>query len=315
MSIWTCRSCMHKFNSNDVVLMAKNYKKGTTTRKVYYCKDCFNRYMQDKIYEEEIEKYLLDDLGFPEINDTMEKQLNELRYESPYLNNQQIYRLLFYVYTFCNLFNKNYVYSIDIVFHYIDEYLQMDSYFDLKTPEKDYFIEEKTKQIEIFKYLEEKRQLETQQKEENKIKKINNSTTVIHIQKNKIPDFFNETALQDYIANHLNLIEDGLKFIDKQVLIPHGIIDILAKDKDNKLCIIELKIDDNASRLIWQCTYYPTQFTEPSRMITVAPGYSERIGTALKKLGYVEEFIYNNVEYGNKKKPIKNLIVEKYNLQ
>lgn len=97
-----------------------------------------------------------------------------------------------------------------------------------------------------------------------------------------------EFDLETILVNDLQLIEDGMTFIKRQKRIDEGRIDILTRDIANKLCIIELKIVEDCRDLIFQCAYYPTQFDEDVRMITITPGYTERIFKALKNIGSVE---------------------------
>jgi hypothetical protein len=102
-----------------------------------------------------------------------------------------------------------------------------------------------------------------------------------------------EIYLEDYLVKNLNKIEEGLILIKRQYYIKDGIVDILARDKNNILCIIELKIEDDCKIIIYQCVYYPTEFNEPTRMITVAPSYTDKIRVSLNTLGYVEMYSYD----------------------
>ena len=86
----------------------------------------------------------------------------------------------------------------------------------------------------------------------------------------------------------------------KEYQTKEGRVDIVAKDKDGNLVVIELKTE-NDKRLIWQCMYYPDEVKKGLgayekdkgvRMITVAPEYPEHIGRPLEKLGYVESYTY-----------------------
>jgi Holliday junction resolvase-like predicted endonuclease len=94
-----------------------------------------------------------------------------------------------------------------------------------------------------------------------------------------------ELKLEKQLVKQIESIENGMKYINRQVEIKDGRIDILARDKNNTLCIIELKVVSNEERLIFQCVYYPTQFNEKTRMITIAPAYDNKISTALNSLG------------------------------
>lgn len=106
-----------------------------------------------------------------------------------------------------------------------------------------------------------------------------------------------ELKLEKQLVNQLELIEKGMKFIDRQVEIKDGRIDILARDKNNVLCIIELKVVPNDEKLIFQCVYYPTQFNEDVRMIAIAPDYDYKIKTSLKSINVeIKTYTYNNDE-------------------
>jgi hypothetical protein len=103
-----------------------------------------------------------------------------------------------------------------------------------------------------------------------------------------------EKKLEYMIIQEIESIEDGMRFIDSQVPIDDGgRIDILARDINEKLCIIELKVVDNCSDLIKQCAYYPTQFAEDVRMIAVCPDYNNKNRKALSRINDVELKIYN----------------------
>lgn len=118
------------------------------------------------------------------------------------------------------------------------------------------------------------------------------------IEVKNIEEHLKEEELEKYLINHIGIIEKGMKFIDNQVKVDNGFIDILAKDKNNKLCIIELKIRDNDKSLIFQCAYYPTQFEEDVRMIAITPNYTQKLINSLQSLGYVEMKTYKETDNG-----------------
>jgi Holliday junction resolvase-like predicted endonuclease len=127
-------------------------------------------------------------------------------------------------------------------------------------------------------------------KENNKIVKIKNKPVLIT----------KEKVLESLISNNLNQIESGLSLIKTQYEVNNGFIDILAKDKNGIITIIEVKIKNDDSKLVEQCIYYPTQFNEKTRIITIAPDYTNKLYTILNSLGYVEIKNYsiqnNNLE-------------------
>lgn len=102
------------------------------------------------------------------------------------------------------------------------------------------------------------------------------------------PKKFKECDLENLLVNNIGLIEQGMKVISQQYPVKGGYIDILARDKNDQLCIVELKNTSNDIKIIQQSVYYPTQFDEKVRMITIAPDYSNKVRTSLESLGYVE---------------------------
>ena len=107
-----------------------------------------------------------------------------------------------------------------------------------------------------------------------------------------------ESQIRDYLYNNIELIEPGLKPIAKEYPTSEGRADIVAKDVDDNLVVIEIKIE-NDKRLIWQCMYYPDEIKKRIeadkyvRMITIIPEYPDYLMGPLSKLGYVETFQYS----------------------
>lgn len=99
---------------------------------------------------------------------------------------------------------------------------------------------------------------------------------------------FLEKDLEKILQNNLNKIEIGLIFIKAQYEVQNGYIDILAEDISGTKCIIELKIVDDCKDLVFQSAYYPTQFNENVRMITICPNYKPKILSALKSIKNIE---------------------------
>jgi RecB family endonuclease NucS len=101
-----------------------------------------------------------------------------------------------------------------------------------------------------------------------------------------------EKKLENIVINNLNKLEKGMKFVSSQYKVAGGIIDILARDKNDILCIIELKVISNCKDLVYQCLYYPTQFRERTRMIVLAPDINSQICSVLNKYENVEKYKY-----------------------
>lgn len=124
--------------------------------------------------------------------------------------------------------------------------------------------------------------------------------------------YITEEDLEDYLVENIELIEDGLKFIRRQVDVPGGFIDILAKDSNGNFCVIEIKTNEDKS-IIWQTLHYPKEIknmynSKNVRMMTIVPNYSKPIHDVLKSIGNVETFDYDiKVVSGN----IANLKINK----
>lgn len=106
-----------------------------------------------------------------------------------------------------------------------------------------------------------------------------------------------EEDLEDYLVENLDIIEEGLVYLDRQVDIPGARIDILAKDKNGTICILELKIKEDKS-IVWQVLYYPGEikrkyWEDHVRIMTVAPNYSPYLLKVLKAIEGVELYEYD----------------------
>lgn len=64
-----------------------------------------------------------------------------------------------------------------------------------------------------------------------------------------------ERKLEDYLYRNLEVLENGLSPISRQVILPHGVVDILAAGVEGEIVIIELKVEDDKD-LLWQERYY-----------------------------------------------------------
>lgn len=94
-----------------------------------------------------------------------------------------------------------------------------------------------------------------------------------------------EEQVEDYLIRNIDKLEKGMKFLDRQVVIEEGRIDILAEDEEGTKVILEIKINEDKN-IIWQSKYYPKMFKEKYnldkvRMITLCPSYSSKIKTLL----------------------------------
>lgn len=107
-----------------------------------------------------------------------------------------------------------------------------------------------------------------------------------------------ESLLEDFLCDYIDLIEDGMTFVERQHKVDYGVIDILAEDKNGVKCVVELKIVDDDKSIAWQSAFYPTCFKEKVRMITIAPNYSNKIYRALQNVKNVEMKVFGKGENG-----------------
>ena len=163
--------------------------------------------------------------------------------------------------------------------------------------------------IEGFKYGDNHNPFKRTKEEELEsflnAEKFMGSNTTTHI---------TEEDLEDYLIENLDLIEEGLVYLDRQVEIPGARIDILAKDKNGTICILELKIKEDKS-IVWQVLYYPGEIKRKYwennvRILTVAPNYSPHLLKVLETIDKVELYEYDINTINGK---IKRLSVKKTN--
>lgn len=106
-----------------------------------------------------------------------------------------------------------------------------------------------------------------------------------------------ESQLRDYLFSNLHLLNHDLIPIEKESVVGEGRVDILAKDNQDNLFIIEIKTE-NDKRLIWQCIYYQeilkNKYKETKNIytITVCPEYPEYLLIALRKIPRLEMYKY-----------------------
>lgn len=110
-------------------------------------------------------------------------------------------------------------------------------------------------------------------------------------------EVISEKDLEDFLVKNIDIIEDGLIYVARQVTIENGRLDILAKDKEGILVIIELKVVED-KELIWQGLYYPYQYMKENRVdkirfITLCPQYPEHIRIPLSQNELIEMIKYD----------------------
>ncbi len=109
-----------------------------------------------------------------------------------------------------------------------------------------------------------------------------------------------ERDLEDQILNHLEVLEPGLTLVSRQESSDVGRVDLLARDSDGRMVIIELKAGEAKDSSIGQIArymgWYAKQDGKLPRAILVASGFPEPVRYAataipgLKRMTYRVQF-------------------------
>lgn len=104
-----------------------------------------------------------------------------------------------------------------------------------------------------------------------------------------------EQDIEAYLATHLHEVEEGLRLIGQQVVLPHGRIDLLARDKKGRNVVIEVKVATDTD-LTWQQAYYTKEVREryggETRFLVVAPEWEPHIMDELLKTEGTEVYLF-----------------------
>jgi len=93
-----------------------------------------------------------------------------------------------------------------------------------------------------------------------------------------------EDTIENILINNLEEVEKGLTYLDRQVHIENGVIDILAEDSEGTKVIIEVKNNPIDQRIVSQAIYYPLVFDEKCRFITIASDYDNKVIFCLNEI-------------------------------
>ncbi|AAY79619.1 endonuclease NucS [Sulfolobus acidocaldarius] len=91
----------------------------------------------------------------------------------------------------------------------------------------------------------------------------------------------------DFIINNPDVIEGGFKPIHREYRTPYGTVDLIGKDKEGNLVVLEFKRAKASLQAVSQLYRYIMYFKEigeNARGILVAPGISENALNLLKRL-------------------------------
>ncbi len=121
--------------------------------------------------------------------------------------------------------------------------------------------------------------------------------------------YLDEGELRDLLMYKPELIEDGLKIIEKEKKLPVGSIDLFGFDKNGRPVIIEVKRITASKEAVYQLykyveSYYKNYGVKP-RGILVAPGFTKSAIEALERLS-LEYKQYSLQKLWNLKKELMN---------
>ena len=107
-----------------------------------------------------------------------------------------------------------------------------------------------------------------------------------------------ERDLEEFLAQDLDRLESGLTLIDRQFRTEVGIIDILAKDRENRLVAIELKVGEAKDSAVRQVAGYLGSLTrsnagrQAARAMLVASAFSDRARMAASVIAGLSLLVY-----------------------
>jgi Holliday junction resolvase-like predicted endonuclease len=118
------------------------------------------------------------------------------------------------------------------------------------------------------------------------------------VQKNTLHTL-TEEMLEEYLAANIKKLDPDIKIIARQFAVPNGRIDLLGRDTEGNLCIIELKVVDDTD-LLWQASYYQAAIrkmygTSKVRMIVVTKSMPDKLLLPLLNIGNVEVYTFDAV--------------------
>jgi len=114
-----------------------------------------------------------------------------------------------------------------------------------------------------------------------------------------------EKEYQEFIGNNVELVEPGLKVVQREYRLPTGPIDFLCLDKDGKEVGLELKYPKAQSKDVRQLDGYVKEYSNGQnyshniRGILVAPEISEKVEENLSKYGLYGKEVQFNQENSN----------------
>lgn len=116
--------------------------------------------------------------------------------------------------------------------------------------------------------------------------------------------FAAETDLRDFLAQHLDRIEKGLRLYERdgrrgiEFAVDDGRIDLLAIDKNDRLVVIELKVSRGRNRALGQLVYYMAWVDKhmghgPCRGMVIAKDIGDVLKLAVQRISDVSLYAYS----------------------
>ncbi len=101
--------------------------------------------------------------------------------------------------------------------------------------------------------------------------------------------YLDEGEIRDLLYMKPGIIEDGLRFVEKEKKLPVGSIDLFGYDRDGRPVVVEIKRVTASREAVHQLYRYVESYSKvygvSPRGVLVAPGFTGKAIEALEKLG------------------------------
>jgi len=98
-----------------------------------------------------------------------------------------------------------------------------------------------------------------------------------------------EESIRDFIALNPSLIEEGAVLVSREVTTPHGRIDIILRDKNSSLILVEVKRSTAEVSAVYQLRRYIEYYSNlgiRAKGVIVSPKISPNAEKLLKRFGF-----------------------------
>lgn len=113
--------------------------------------------------------------------------------------------------------------------------------------------------------------------------------TLASLGKTRLKVLGSEEDMINYVALNPSIIEEGATLVSREVRTPHGRIDLILKDKNNYLIIVEFKrsiADVDAAYQLKRYVEYYLRLGMKVKGVLAAPGISPQAHMLLNKFGF-----------------------------